>query len=178
MWPTAISPEAQLPTREMRRHIREKGGTSNGWSRWSWIKSRAVSPCHLSLLFWLASFRSLRRLAHRSVFVIYSTLPKVKMLVKDVAARALLGAIALPSPDMMMSPNPAAGLVVRQSGGCDPGEVACVDGCMPSGSVCCTSRGTYCTAGNYCMAVSGCCPVCTRCPLPDSPPQSVPRTQR
>lgn len=178
MWPTAISPKAQLPIREMRllyTFVKKGEQVMNGADG---IKSRAVAPLPLVIIVLACSFRSLRRLAHRSVLIVYCTLPKVKMLVKDIAARALLGAIALPSPDMMMSPNPAAGLVVRQSGGCDPGEVACVDGCMPSGSVCCTSRGTYCTAGNYCMAVSGCCPVCTICLLPDPPPRSVPRTQR
>jgi len=87
------------------------------------------------------------------------------MLVKEVAARGLLSAMVMrssdifASPDVFSSPNPMAGLAVRQSGSCDVGQTACTDGCMPIGSVCCTSRGTYCTVGNYCMPVSGCCRV-------------------
>ncbi len=80
------------------------------------------------------------------------------MLVKEVAARGLLGAMVMRSPDVLSSPNPMVGLAVRQSG-CDVGMTACTDGCMPIGSVCCTSRGTYCDLGTYCMPVSGCCKV-------------------
>jgi hypothetical protein len=42
---------------------------------------------------------------------------------------------------------------------CDSGEVACEDGCMPSGSVCCDQgMSTYCDAGEYCTSDLLCCP--------------------
>ncbi|KAK4111477.1 hypothetical protein N656DRAFT_164415 [Canariomyces notabilis] len=78
-----------------------------------------------------------------------------------IAIRALLGGSLHVATEHRVtqlgtSPNPGAGLLARQ-GTCDPGWVLCVDGCMPAGSVCCTSRGTYCDAGYYCMTTSGCC---------------------
>jgi hypothetical protein len=62
------------------------------------------------------------------------------MRLAELTTRALLGGLALPHLETVVdtSPNPA-GLLVRQSGSCQVGNVACGDGCMPIGGVCCAS---------------------------------------
>lgn len=61
------------------------------------------------------------------------------MLVAQLTAHALLGGLAMDNlvtlPDVSSNP----GLMLRQSGSCDPGEVVCTTGCMPAGNVCCTA---------------------------------------
>jgi hypothetical protein len=58
----------------------------------------------------------------------------------ELTTRALLGGLAMDhlESNADVSPNPA-GLLIRQSGTCDPGETRCGTGCMPSGSVCCAA---------------------------------------
>lgn len=59
------------------------------------------------------------------------------MRVGEIAARALLGGMAMDNLESLVTPNPAA-LLIRQSG-CSVGSVACSTGCIPIGSDCCAS---------------------------------------
>ncbi|KAL2256210.1 hypothetical protein VTK26DRAFT_2022 [Humicola hyalothermophila] len=73
----------------------------------------------------------------------------------EIAARALLGGMAMNPLEIQVTPNPAA-LLIRQSG-CGIGEQPCATGCMPIGADCCAARLAYCDPGYYCLPVSGCC---------------------
>ena len=59
------------------------------------------------------------------------------MLGTEVAARALLGSLALPSAEMAASPY-QSGLLARQAN-CGSTQKVCVSGCIPITGICCAS---------------------------------------
>lgn len=61
----------------------------------------------------------------------------INMRVAEVATRALIGTLAA-LPENAVSPN-EAGLLVRQTTGCGTMKIACGNGCIPSGSRCCSA---------------------------------------
>lgn len=88
-----------------------------------------------------------------------------QLLFLGFTASALAGNAFLPHHSLSLSSR-AIGVTPRQS--CPGSQVACGDGCMPSGGECCDeSVGQYCEAGDTCGSL-GCCPDGETCTGPPS----------